>query len=136
MRTCWFTSGRQPRRKCYRHSRKRTRQHISVSDTVAFAFVTNGPLLERRLDEERLQLEAKRREREEQHLFLTAKVKLRYYHRRHFISSFGCRLSRMRPSLIMRASISRVLTRKTGHRRNFRHSAYLRLSPIMSSRRE
>lgn len=30
--------------------------------------------LKRRLDEERLQLEAKRREREEQHLFLTAKV--------------------------------------------------------------
>ena len=30
--------------------------------------------LERRLDEERLQLEAKKREREEQHLFLTAKV--------------------------------------------------------------
>jgi ubiquitin carboxyl-terminal hydrolase 7 len=29
---------------------------------------------ERRLDEERLQLEAKKREREEQHLFLTAKV--------------------------------------------------------------
>lgn len=31
--------------------------------------------LERRLDEERLQLEAKKREREEQHLFLTAKVR-------------------------------------------------------------
>ena len=31
---------------------------------------------EQRLDEERLQLEAKRREREEQHLFLTAKVRL------------------------------------------------------------
>lgn len=30
--------------------------------------------LERRLDEERLQMEAKKREREEQHLFLTAKV--------------------------------------------------------------
>jgi ubiquitin carboxyl-terminal hydrolase 7 len=30
--------------------------------------------LERRLDEERLHLEAKKREREEQHLFLTAKV--------------------------------------------------------------
>ncbi len=29
---------------------------------------------ERRLEEERLQVEAKRREREEQHLFLTAKV--------------------------------------------------------------
>lgn len=29
---------------------------------------------ERRLDEERLQIEAKKREREEQHLFLTAKV--------------------------------------------------------------
>ncbi|KIK98862.1 hypothetical protein PAXRUDRAFT_823415 [Paxillus rubicundulus Ve08.2h10] len=32
------------------------------------------PHLKRRLDEERLQLEAKKREREEQHLFLTAKV--------------------------------------------------------------
>jgi ubiquitin carboxyl-terminal hydrolase 7 len=31
-------------------------------------------ILERRLDEERLHLEAKKREREEQHLFLTAKV--------------------------------------------------------------
>lgn len=30
---------------------------------------------ERRLDEERLQIEAKKREREEQHLFLTAKVR-------------------------------------------------------------
>src|SRR6267154_1302584 len=120
MRTCWFTSGRQPRRTCYRHSRKRTRQHISVSDTVAFALATNGLLLERRLDEERLQFEAKRREREEQHLFLTAKVKLHYHHRRHFIS-FVCRLSRMRLSLIMRASISRVLTRRIGHLRNFQH---------------
>jgi len=45
-----------------------------VSDTVAFPFATNSLLSERRLDEERLQLEAKRREREEQHLFLTAKV--------------------------------------------------------------
>jgi ubiquitin carboxyl-terminal hydrolase 7 len=32
------------------------------------------PHLKRRLDEERLQIEAKKREREEQHLFLTAKV--------------------------------------------------------------
>ena len=31
-------------------------------------------MLERRLDEERLQIEAKKREREEQHLYLTAKV--------------------------------------------------------------
>ena len=31
-------------------------------------------VLERRLDEERLQMEAKKREREEQHLHLTAKV--------------------------------------------------------------
>lgn len=29
---------------------------------------------ERRLDEERVQMEAKKKEREEQHLFLTAKV--------------------------------------------------------------
>jgi hypothetical protein len=34
-------------------------------------------LSERRLEEERLQSEAKKREREEQHLFLTAKVFLR-----------------------------------------------------------
>ena len=32
--------------------------------------------IERRLDEERLQFEAKKREREEQHLFLTAKVRI------------------------------------------------------------
>ena len=75
MRTCWFTSGTQPQRTCCRRSRKRIRQRISVSDIVAFAFAANGLLLERRLDEERLQFEAKRREREEQHLFLTAKVK-------------------------------------------------------------
>lgn len=31
--------------------------------------------LERRLEDERLQIEAKKREREEQHLFLTAKVR-------------------------------------------------------------
>lgn len=31
---------------------------------------------ERRLDEERLQMEAKKREREEQHLYLTAKVRM------------------------------------------------------------
>lgn len=55
-----------------------------MSDTVSYAFITNSIQLERRLDEERLQLEAKRREREEQHLFLTAKVKLHYHHWRHF----------------------------------------------------
>jgi hypothetical protein len=51
-----------------------------VSDTVSYVFITNGIQLERRLDEERLQFEAKRREREEQHLFLTAKVKLYHHH--------------------------------------------------------
>jgi ubiquitin carboxyl-terminal hydrolase 7 len=35
---------------------------------------TYGLLTERRLDEERLQSEARKKEREEQHLFLTAKV--------------------------------------------------------------
>lgn len=37
-------------------------------------FAYGHPNVERRLDEERMQLEAKKREREEQHLFLTAKV--------------------------------------------------------------
>jgi hypothetical protein len=60
----------------YLPSRKRTRQRISVSNTALYAPVTDSSILERRLDEERLQVEAKRREREEQHLFLTAKVKL------------------------------------------------------------
>lgn len=32
-------------------------------------------IVERRLEDERLQIEAKKREREEQHLFLTAKVR-------------------------------------------------------------
>jgi hypothetical protein len=32
-------------------------------------------IIERRLEDERLQIEAKKREREEQHLFLTAKVR-------------------------------------------------------------
>ena len=45
---------------------------------MSYASVTTEYLLtfslERRLDEERLQLEAKKREREEQHLYLTAKV--------------------------------------------------------------
>jgi len=91
--------------------------------------------LKRRLDEERLQIEAKRHERESQHLFLTANVQLHYNHRRHYSTFLVCRLSRMRLSLIMRASISRVSTRKIGHPRNFQHSAYLRLRPIMSLRR-
>jgi ubiquitin carboxyl-terminal hydrolase 7 len=52
-----------------------TPPHLSASD-----FCVNRPRdsnisVERRLDEERLQLEAKKREREEQHLFLTAKVR-------------------------------------------------------------
>lgn len=44
--------------------------------TVAYAYhpSTNICVSERRLDEERLQIEAKKREREEQHLYLTAKV--------------------------------------------------------------
>ena len=49
-----------------------------MSGTVLCAFVADGFVLERRLDEERLQNEARRREREEQHLFLTAKVRLHY----------------------------------------------------------
>jgi hypothetical protein len=59
----------------YLPSRKRTRQRTSVSDTFFYASVADSSVLERRLDEERLQIEAKRREKEEQHLFLTAKVK-------------------------------------------------------------
>lgn len=52
-----------------------TPAHLSTSpdhtDWVSTQFYL---FTERRLDEERLQLEAKKREREEQHLFLTAKV--------------------------------------------------------------
>ncbi|KAH8116990.1 cysteine proteinase [Phellopilus nigrolimitatus] len=39
-----------------------------------FTEIDTPPHLKQRLDEERLQIEAKRREREEQHLFLTAKI--------------------------------------------------------------
>ncbi|KAF7338349.1 Ubiquitin carboxyl-terminal hydrolase 21 [Mycena venus] len=48
----------------------------SAIDEVLAPFTDEDtpPHLKRRLDEERLQLEAKKREREEQHLFLTAKV--------------------------------------------------------------
>ena len=134
MRTCWYTSGRRSRKMCYRHSRKRTHRHISVSGTVLCAFVADGFVLERRLDEERLQNEAKRRERKEQHLFFTAKARLHYYPWTHSISSFECRSSLMRRFLIMRALTSRALTRKTGLRQNFQRSAYSRLRPILSSR--
>ncbi|KAG5646658.1 hypothetical protein DXG03_002648 [Asterophora parasitica] len=48
----------------------------SAIDEVLAPFTEEDtpPHLKRRLDEERLQIEAKKREREEQHLFLTAKV--------------------------------------------------------------
>ncbi|THU99317.1 cysteine proteinase [Dendrothele bispora CBS 962.96] len=48
----------------------------SAMDEVLAPFKEDDtpPHLKRRLDEERLQIEAKKREREEQHLFLTAKV--------------------------------------------------------------
>ncbi|KAJ7046714.1 hypothetical protein C8F04DRAFT_1307881 [Mycena alexandri] len=48
----------------------------SAIDEVLAPFTDEDtpPHLKRRLDEERLQVEAKKREREEQHLFLTAKV--------------------------------------------------------------
>lgn len=42
---------------------------VTINYSLSFFFFA-----ERRLDEERLQIEAKKREREEQHLFLTAKV--------------------------------------------------------------
>jgi hypothetical protein len=61
---------------------------------------------ERRLDEERVQLEAKKREREEQHLFLTAKASNTFL---GVLSSYGLdhfpRSSLMRPSLVTRALI-------------------------------
>ncbi|KAJ7582794.1 hypothetical protein C8J56DRAFT_955745 [Mycena floridula] len=47
----------------------------AIDDVLApFTDEDTPPHLKRRLDEERLQQEAKKREREEQHLFLTAKV--------------------------------------------------------------
>ncbi|KAJ8078640.1 ubiquitin-specific protease ubp15 [Marasmius tenuissimus] len=48
----------------------------SAMDNVLAPFTEEDtpPHLKRRLDEERLQIEAKKKEREEQHLFLTAKV--------------------------------------------------------------
>ncbi|KAF9457164.1 hypothetical protein BDZ94DRAFT_1342402 [Collybia nuda] len=47
----------------------------AVSEVLApFTDEDTPPHLKRRLDEEKLQIEAKKREREEQHLFLTAKV--------------------------------------------------------------
>lgn len=52
-----------------------TPPHLSASRTVTSAVTLTSPHHpEKRLDEERLQLEAKKREREEQHLYLTAKV--------------------------------------------------------------
>lgn len=52
-----------------------TPPHLSMPCIFVVRFPDHSCYLERRLDEERLQLEAKRREREEQHLFLTAKVR-------------------------------------------------------------
>lgn len=52
-----------------------TPPHLSTySMVLSYWLLVTYTYLEQRLDEERLQLEAKRREREEQHLFLTAKV--------------------------------------------------------------
>lgn len=50
-----------------------TPPHLSMPFSSLCMYVLT-PSSERRLDEERLQIEAKKREREEQHLFLTAKV--------------------------------------------------------------
>ena len=41
-----------------------------------YEFLSAMSLSERRLDEERMQVEQKRREREEQHLYLTTKVRV------------------------------------------------------------
>jgi ubiquitin carboxyl-terminal hydrolase 7 len=52
-----------------------TPAHLSMFISINHCPVVYGHFTaERRLDEERLQFEAKKREREEQHLFLTAKV--------------------------------------------------------------
>ena len=54
-----------------------TPPHLSASKDLSKIHLLTSLLrilLERRLDEERLQIEAKKKEREEQHLFLTAKV--------------------------------------------------------------
>lgn len=57
-------------------SEEDTPAHLSRHSilTLSLIVISNIPSAERRLDEERLQSEAKKREREEQHLFLTAKV--------------------------------------------------------------
>lgn len=50
-------------------------REAAINEVLApFTDEDTPPHLKRRLDEERLQIEAKKREREEQHLFLTAKV--------------------------------------------------------------
>jgi ubiquitin carboxyl-terminal hydrolase 7 len=50
-------------------------REMAIDEILApFKEEDTPPHLKRRLDEERLQIEAKKREREEQHLFLTAKV--------------------------------------------------------------
>ena len=48
---------------------------LHLSKAIFFCSGLYNSLAERRLEEERLQIEAKKREREEQHLFLTAKVR-------------------------------------------------------------
>jgi hypothetical protein len=80
--------------------------------------------VERRLEDERLQIEAKKREREEQHLFLTAKV-------RNFLGSIylflllkSLRSLPMIHLLAMKALILPRLMKRTGRRRSYRVSVF------------
>ena len=75
-------------------------------------------IIERRLEEERVQSELKKRERDEQHLFLTAKVCI-------VTSGFldmsesKFRLSRMKLSRIMKDLTLQPLMKRIGRHRNF-----------------
>jgi hypothetical protein len=134
MHTCWCTSEIRPSTKCWLRSKTRIHQPISVSNISRAEFVIllrHRHSVERRLDEERLQIEAKKREREEQHLFLTAKA-CPFLHQLSVINS-SFRSLRTTLSPVMRDSTWQRLTRRTGHLPTSRPSVSLNLNRTVCS---
>jgi len=82
-----------------------------------------GDLVEQRLEEERLASEAKKREREEQHLFLTAKASSGWVKCKTLQLTSIPRSSLMNPSNNIKDLIWRRLRRRTGRLRSFPPSA-------------
>jgi ubiquitin carboxyl-terminal hydrolase 7 len=73
-RTCWYTSARRELKTSSCPSQKKILPSTSVSNIASLAAYCANPTVEKRLDDEAAEREARRKDREEAHLYLNVRV--------------------------------------------------------------